>query len=119
MRVLVVDDDQSSCEMLAKILKRTGADVEWTTDSPAGFAQSLQFPYDLVVLDVQMPELLGTDFATALKRQRPEVPIILISAFADKALQKTAAHFGVVLLSKPFTPSALLAATSNFLSPIA
>jgi|SRR5581483_11134242 len=116
MRVLIVDDDQASCELLAKVLKRTGADIEWTTDSPAGFAQSLQSSYDLVVLDVQMPELLGTEFAAGLKRHRPEVQIILISAFADAVLQKTAAHLGVVLLSKPFTPAALLAATSQALS---
>lgn len=116
MRVLVVDDDQSSCELLAKILKRTGADVEWTTDSPAGFAQSLQSAYDLLVLDVQMPELPGTEFAAGLKRHRPEAQIILISAFADNALQRAAARLGVLLLSKPFTPAALLAATSQALS---
>ena len=117
MRVLVVDDDETSCQLLTKILQRTGAEVEWMTDSQAGFARSLQRHYDLLVLDVQMPGLLGTDFAAHLKQRRPEVQIILISAFADEGLHKTAARLGVLLLSKPFTPTALLAATSQALSP--
>ena len=117
MRVLIVDDDETSCQLLTKIIKRTGAEVEWTTDSQAGFARSLQHHYDLLVLDVQMPGLLGTDFAALLKQQRPEVQIILISAFADDGLHKLAARLGVSLLSKPFTPDALLAATSQALSP--
>lgn len=117
MRVLIVDDDETSCQLLTKIIKRTGAEVEWTTDSQVGFARSLQHHYDLLILDVQMPGLLGTDFAAHLKQQRPEVHIILISAFADEGLQKTATRLGTLLLSKPFTPDALLAATSQVLSP--
>jgi len=115
MHVLIVDDDESSCQLLTKIIKRTGAEVEWTTDSHAGFARSLQHHYDLLILDVQMPGLLGTDFAALLKQQRPQVQIILISAFADDGLHKLAARLGVSLLSKPFTPGALLAATSEAL----
>ena len=113
MRVLIVDDDEPSCKLLTKILKRTGAEVEWTTDSHAGFARALQHHYDLFVLDVQMPGLLGTDFSAQLKQRCPQVHIILISAFADEALHKTATRLGVSLLSKPFTPDVLLAAAST------
>ena len=116
MRVLIVDDDESSCQLLTKIIQRIGAEVDWTTDSHAGFARSLQHHYDLVILDVQMPGLLGTDFAASLKQQHPEAQILLISAFADEALHKQAARLGVALLSKPFTPTALLAATSQALN---
>jgi len=118
MHVLIVDDDESSCQLLAKILKRTGAQVEWTTESQAGFARALQFHYDLIVLDVQMPGLLGTDFALHLRQRHLDVPIILISAFADNGLRKLAARLGISLLSKPFTPDALLAATSQVLNHV-
>ena len=74
MRALIVDDDESSCQLLAKILTRASIDAEWTTDSHTGFAKALQYWYDLVVLDVQMPGLLGTDFAAGLKQHRPKVP---------------------------------------------
>lgn len=116
MRVLIVDDDEASCQLLTQILKRVATQVDWTSDSQAGFARSLQHHYDLVVLDVQMPGLLGTDFAAGLKQQHPGATILLISAFADEALHKTASRLGVSLLPKPFTPAALLAATSQALA---
>ena len=116
MRVLIVDDDESSCRLLAKVIKRTGAEADWTTDSQSGFARSLQYQYDLYILDVQMPGLSGTDFAADLKQQRPGAHILLISAFADYRLQQTASRLGVSLLSKPFTPNALIDATVQALS---
>ena len=116
MRALIVDDDETSCQLLAKILKHSGIDADWITDSHAGFAKALQCWYDLVVLDVQMPGLLGTDFAAGLKQQRPEVSIVLISAFADEGLYKAATRLGVTLLSKPFPPDALSAVVAQFLS---
>jgi DNA-binding NtrC family response regulator len=76
---------------------------------------SLQYPYDLFSLDVRMPLLSGTAFAEGLKKVKPNTKIILISAFADEALQKTARGLGVILLSKPFTSDRLLTLTAEVL----
>jgi two-component system response regulator YesN len=89
--------------------------AEWTTDSHAGYKRSLRHPYDLFILDVRMPLVSGTEFAERLKKEYPNVKIILISAFADEVLQKTARGLGVTLLSKPFTPDRLLAITAEVL----
>jgi two-component system cell cycle sensor histidine kinase/response regulator CckA len=115
MRVLIVDDDEICCRLLAKVLKHKGLEADWTTDSLTGYNLSLHHPYDLYILDVCMPLLLGTDLAESLKQENPEAPIILISAFADETLLKTAHSLGVALLSKPFTPDRLLAVTSEIL----
>jgi DNA-binding response OmpR family regulator len=115
MRALIVDDDQTSCQLLAQVLMETGLDAEWTTDSLTGYTLSLRQHYDLFVLDVRMPLLLGTEFAEGLKKDNPAAKIILISAFADEALQETAAALGVSLLSKPFTPDRLLKITAEVL----
>jgi DNA-binding response OmpR family regulator len=115
MRVLVVDDDETSCQLLVKVLRGKGLEADWTTDSLAGYDLSLHHHYDLYVLDVRMPLLLGTDFAAGLKKEHPEAKIILISAFADEALQKTAKTLSVSLLSKPFTPDRLLKVTAEVL----
>jgi CheY-like chemotaxis protein len=68
-----------------------------------------------ILLDVRMPLLSGTEFAEGLKKEHPNVKIILISAFADETLQKTAHNLGVMLLSKPFTPDRLLTLTGEVL----
>jgi DNA-binding response OmpR family regulator len=115
MRALIVDDDTTFCQLLAKVLKNKGLEAEWTTDSPAGYNLALQQPYDLFILDVRMPLLLGTEFAEGLKQQQPNAKIILISAFADEALRQTANSLGVALLSKPFTPDRLLEVASQVL----
>jgi DNA-binding response OmpR family regulator len=115
MRVFIVDDDETSCQLLEKVFKRQGLEAEWTTDSLVGYQLSLQHPYDLFILDVRMPLLSGTEFAERLKKEHPNAKIILISAFADEALQKTAQNLGVTLLSKPFTPDRLLKLTTEML----
>jgi DNA-binding response OmpR family regulator len=108
MRALVVDDDATSCQLLTKILQREGLETEWTTDSLAGYDMALRNHYDLYILDVRMPGLLGTELVEGLKEEYPHAKILLISSFADAALQQTARDLDVALLSKPFTPAQLL-----------
>jgi|SRR5215475_5226304 len=108
VRVLIVDDDETTCQLLAEILDREGMEAVWTVNSDSGYEMSLHQEYDLYILDVVMPSLLGTEFATRLKARRRGASIILISAFADAALRQTATGLGVTLLSKPFTPGQLL-----------
>jgi DNA-binding response OmpR family regulator len=115
VRVLVVDDDEIFCLLLTEILEREGINAAWTTDSPAGYDMAFRDDYDLFIVDVRMPLLSGTAFAEGLKKEHPNAKIILISAFADEALQKTARGLGVTLLSKPFTPDRLLTLTAEVL----
>jgi DNA-binding response OmpR family regulator len=116
MNVLIVDDDESFCRLLAEILERKGAEVSWTTDSLEGYEMSRRQPYDLFVFDVRMPLFLGTELAEGLKRDRPGTKIILISAFADDSLRKISQKIGVPLLSKPFTAESLLETVESTLS---
>jgi DNA-binding response OmpR family regulator len=108
VRVLIVDDNKTFCEFLAETLERKGIEVMWTTDSLDGYKMSLSNRYDLFILDVHMPLVLGTELAAALKQERPGARIILISAFADAALRQTTSGLGVSLLSKPFSADHLL-----------
>jgi CheY-like chemotaxis protein len=108
MRALIVDDDATSCQLLTKILQREGLETEGTTDSLAGYDMALHNQYDLYVFDVRMPSLSGTELVEGLKAAYPDAKILLISAFADAALQQTARDLNVALLSKPFTLAQLL-----------
>jgi CheY-like chemotaxis protein len=106
--VLVVDDNEIFCRLLVEILESEGMEAAWTTDVAAAYEMSTDHPYDLFILDVRMPLLLGTELAEALKTNNPSAKIILISAFADEPLLKTSQSIGVPLLSKPFTAKRLL-----------
>jgi DNA-binding response OmpR family regulator len=103
-----MDDDETFCQLLAEVLEDKGIEVVWTTDGLAGYEKSLYESYDLFILDERMPMILGTELVEDLKKDNPRVKIILISAFADEALQKRSQRLGVPLLSKPFAAERLL-----------
>jgi DNA-binding response OmpR family regulator len=108
VRVLIVDDDETFCQLLAEVLEDKGIQVVWTTDGLAGYEKSLYESYDLFILDERMPLVLGTELVEDLQRDNPQAKIILISAFADETLQERSQRLGVPLLSKPFAAERLL-----------
>jgi DNA-binding response OmpR family regulator len=78
-RVLVVDDDPITRELLRGVLERAGHDVREAADGRAGLRDLYAAPPDLVILDVEMPELDGW---TTLERIRDisEVPVLMLTA---------------------------------------
>jgi two-component system, NtrC family, response regulator GlrR len=102
VRILIIDDDATFCRLLAEVLEARGHRVDWCDKPLQGYNMTQRQDYDVSVFDVRMPFLLGTELAEGLKQEHPAMKIILISAFADEALQKTADSLGLPLLSKPF-----------------
>ena len=102
MRILVIDDDAIFSRYLAEVLTHLGHVAEWVTDGFLGFERCLRGEYDLVICDVRMPLILGTELVAELRRDLPELPVVLISAFADDQLVAQAHERGAWLLSKPF-----------------
>ncbi|MGH7846021.1 MAG: response regulator [Candidatus Binatia bacterium] len=116
MRVLIVDDNETFCQLLAEVLEGRGIEVMWTTDGLAGYEMSLDEVFDLFILDERMPLILGTELVEHLKKDNPAVKIILTSAFADERLRRISQNLGVPLLSKPFSAEQLLRAVESSLS---
>lgn len=108
MQILVIDDDETFCRLLVEILEEIGMHAVWTTNGLTGYEMLALEHYDLCIIDVRMPLVLGTELAEAIKEDYPRIKIILASAFADQALQDYARRLGVLLLSKPFSPNRLL-----------
>ncbi|HEX2227113.1 MAG TPA: response regulator, partial [Candidatus Binatia bacterium] len=113
VRVLIVEDDETFCAFLMELLQGQGNEVVCSTDGVDGYEKTRSYPYDLIILDVRMPGLLGTEIAEALKQRNPAVKVILISAFADASLREAAGNLGTPLLSKPFSPSDLFRAIND------
>lgn len=109
MRILIVDDDEIFCRLLVEVFEGMGMKAAWTTSGLAGYAMITEQDFDLCIIDVRMPLILGTDLAEAIREDCPQVKIILASAFADESLHEYAKRMGILLLSKPFTPNLLLA----------
>jgi DNA-binding NtrC family response regulator len=107
-RILIIDDDEIFCQLLAEILEEMGMQTFWTTNGLTGYEMITRDDFELCIIDVRMPLVLGTDLAEAIREDYPGIKIILASAFADQALENYASHSGILLLSKPFTANRLL-----------
>ncbi len=102
-RVLVVDDVQSMCEMLAERLPPFGFDVTWRTTAAEALGVLAADEFDAVVTDINMREMDGLELCDRVVQAHPDVPVIVITAFGNldaaiKAMRAGAYDF----LTKPF-----------------
>ncbi|MFI7482993.1 response regulator [Kocuria sp. M1R5S2] len=111
VRVLVVDDEPLTAASHAQYVERSpGFEVVATAVSGRTAVQAVQAarragrPVDLVLLDVNLPDLSGLDVARALRARGEAVDLLVITAHRDVATVRQAASLGVVgYLIKPFT----------------
>ncbi|MFP3938438.1 MAG: sigma-54-dependent transcriptional regulator, partial [Phycisphaerae bacterium] len=82
-RVLIVDDDQSMCLMLRDDLSHRGHTVHFHTNADEAFREFMAQPFDVVLTDLKMPGLDGIGFCNRLVENRPDVPVIVITAFGS------------------------------------
>ena len=82
-KILVVDDDRSIRNMLNIVLKRNGYGVT-TEDSAESALNRLKNEFfDLIISDIKMPGISGIELLRKIKTLQPEVPVIMITAFAS------------------------------------
>lgn len=109
--ILLVDDDAELLKALAKVLEKENLDVVALPDGPSAmeYITRTQRAFDLVITDVAMPRLKGTEFLTLLKKAFPRIPVILITAYGDWDQYMDALREGAFdYLSKPLDKSELL-----------
>jgi len=111
-RLLIVDNDQLSRDILSRNLKREGYAVEMETDGPAALARLGSGKFDLVLWEVTLPTLSGFDLLSRIKKEAAlrHIPVVLLSEQAEtenviRCLEAGAEDY----LSKPFNPALLKA----------
>jgi two-component system response regulator PilR (NtrC family) len=102
-RILVVDDERSMRELLAIVLRREGYEVLLAENGRAAIETLEREPVDLLISDIQMPDLSGVDVLRAAKRIDQDILGIMITAFASTETAVEAMRLGACdYLSKPF-----------------
>jgi PAS domain S-box-containing protein len=81
MRILVVDDDLGICSTLKELLTGSGCDVETASNGVEGLRKVEASRFDLVLTDVVMPNMDGYELYQAIRRYRPELPVLMMTAF--------------------------------------
>jgi DNA-binding response OmpR family regulator len=108
-RLLLVDDDQRLSAMVAEYLSTRGFSVERRSDASSGFEAAKSGAYDIVILDVMLPDGDGFDVCRRL-RAVSRVPIVMLTARGEDTDRIVGLELGADdYLPKPFNPRELLA----------
>lgn len=110
MRILVIEDEPRILSFLRLGLEAEGFVVDCAEDGAVGLARALAEPYELVVLDLQLPRLDGRRLLGELRRHRPQLPVLILSARSDLPTKLQSFELGANdYLSKPFSFDELVA----------
>ena len=114
--VSVVDDDESVRESLPDLLREFGFSAQAFSSAEEFLASDFVKQTNCLILDFAMPGMSGPDLQRELMRRQQNIPIIFITAHADKAVRPRLLEQGAVeCLFKPFSDTALLAALNEAL----
>ncbi|HEX5450697.1 MAG TPA: response regulator transcription factor [Gaiellaceae bacterium] len=110
MKLLVIEDEPRILSFLRTGLEAEGFAVDAAGDGVTGLALALAEPYQLVVLDLQLPRLDGLRLLSQLHAERPTLPIVILSARADLPTRLRGFELGCIdFVPKPFSFEELLA----------
>ena len=115
-RILLIDDDASIRQPVRIQLEREGHLVDEASDGAVGVALAHQNPPDLVICDILMPEMDGFETMRALKRDLPDLPILVLSGSMSAYLEMAPDLGADFVLSKPFRLSDLQRAASDLIA---
>ncbi|MGB5192891.1 MAG: sigma-54 dependent transcriptional regulator [Polyangiales bacterium] len=107
-RVLVVDDDRSMCELMQAALEKRGHEVESCTRGAEALELISNRDFGAVVTDLNLEKMSGLDICKYVTENRPEVPVLVVTAFGDMSSAIAAIRAGAYdFLNKPLEMEAL------------
>jgi DNA-binding response OmpR family regulator len=109
-RILIIDDEPKICSFIGRALTTAGYVTEVAGTGAAGLRQALDTQYDLIILDLVMPDLDGRSVLDQLLSARPDQAVMVLSCVADVAAKVNCLERGAQdYLTKPFSLAELLA----------
>ncbi|MDB6161013.1 MAG: two component transcriptional regulator, winged helix family [Gammaproteobacteria bacterium] len=109
MRILLVEDEKKLCELIARALRAERYAVDAAPDGQGGWELADAYEYDLLILDLMLPGVSGTEVLRRVRRKNQEVPILILTA--RDATNEKVQHFEAGAddyLTKPFAFAELI-----------
>jgi DNA-binding NtrC family response regulator len=115
-RIMLIDNEEGLCRMMEAVLKDQGYQVKIYTRPVQAVAEFIAGDYDLIISDIKMPDMDGLEVLKHVRNRDPEVPVIMITAYATVEMSIQALRNGAYdMLTKPFEPDELIYRVKNAL----
>jgi two-component system NtrC family response regulator len=112
--VLVIDNEDAICDACHLVLSEKGHVVDYCKTGKSGLRAIDRGPYDLVLLDMKLPDMDGMDILRALKDHMPPLRVIVMTGYSTMSNAVQAMKLGAAdYLSKPFTDDELMEAVEK------
>jgi CheY-like chemotaxis protein len=118
-KVLVVEDDENLGRIMAETLMAAGYEVQTADDGLHGLMMYLEQQPEVVLTDIQMPELDGLEMMRCIRAINPSVKTIYVSGAVSQyreALRSEGKEYGAIVLNKPFARNDLLQSMNGWRS---
>ena len=116
--ILIVDDASKNIQVVANILKQEGYQMAFARNGKTALSRAETMPFDLILLDIMMPEMDGYEACERLKKnpETKDIPVIFLTAKTDKESVLKGFGLGAVdYVTKPFNAAELLARVKTHL----
>jgi two-component system cell cycle response regulator CpdR len=116
-KILLAEDDNDMRRFLVKALETAGYSVQDYDNGMSAYRRLREEPFELLLTDIVMPEMLGTQVAAQIRMHRPSLPVLYMSGYAQPVLDThRAVSSDMDILEKPFTQATLLTRVRDALS---
>jgi DNA-binding response OmpR family regulator len=103
-KILVIEDNRDSRDILSKLLRMSGYDVMSASDGEIGYTAAIKHEPDLIITDIHMPRMDGIEFVKRIRLQEAlaETPILVVTAFGSNVAREAIEAGADASAEKPF-----------------
>lgn len=114
LNIIVIDNENVICNACNLVLTERGHAVDYFKTGKTGLLAAERSPYDLVLLDIKLPDMDGMEILKILRENRPEMCVIVMTGYSTMKNAVEAMKLGAAdYLSKPFTDDELMEAVEK------
>jgi excisionase family DNA binding protein len=115
-RILVIDDEESVRILIKKSLEKLGQEVVITGSGHEGLKLIQEGDFNLVFLDLKMPEMDGAEVFGRIRQEKPNMPVVIITGYPDSKLMMKAMSFGPFsIMNKPFSNTDIVQVVNSYI----
>jgi len=118
-RILVIDDDEIVASVFRETLQEEGHVVVTVDTGVEGLEQVKQSDFDLVFLDLKMPDMDGAEVLGQIRKIKPELPVTIVTGYPDSEMMQRALRYGPLgIMAKPVDVADITTAANSSLHAI-